>query len=78
MSKSTQPPGTYRKFTVNHTEGRDQPGGDRQGAAYVVHALAAARAYVSSLRGDSRNAPELADDLQAQLDASPLVGREVR
>lgn len=34
--KTTQPEGRYRKFEVRRVDGRDQPGGDRAGAEYMV------------------------------------------
>ena len=33
---STQPEGRYHKFEVRRVDGRDQPGGDREGAEYMV------------------------------------------
>lgn len=65
MSENT---GLYRKFNVTRVDGRDMPGGDREGARYFVldltndkHAFAALLAYIESAKDDL---PELANDLR--------------
>ncbi|WP_198414566.1 hypothetical protein [Chromobacterium phragmitis] len=69
MDQSTT--GLYPKFHVSRADGRDQPGGDRAGADYLVmdlaydeHAVPAALAYADSCR---ERYPQLADDIVAQL-----------
>lgn len=73
--QSTQPPGLYKKFEVNRTDGRDQPGGDRTGAEYIVldltycpFARAAALAYADKMAADY---PQAAAELQAVIAALP-------
>lgn len=69
--------GSYRKFEVCRTDGRDQPGGDRAGAKYFVldatydkYAKAALAAYVASCRADY---PMLADDMEKQFELSSAL-----
>lgn len=57
--------GLHDQFRVERTDGRDRPGGDREGAAYFVldlthdpHAVAAAVFYAYSVGNQ-----QLADDL---------------
>jgi hypothetical protein len=61
--------GLYQKFDVTRRDGRDRPGGDREGAAYfvldVIHdplAVPALRAYAQA--ADRRGMVELAKALQ--------------
>lgn len=63
--------GLYPKFHVSRADGRDQPGGDRAGADYLVmdlaydeHAIPAALAYADSCR---ERYPQLADDIVAKV-----------
>ncbi len=65
------PPGLYEKFAVARTDGRDQPGGDREGARYFVldldhdpYATAALFMYAAQCRDEH---PELAADITAAL-----------
>jgi hypothetical protein len=60
--------GYYEKFDVHRRDGRDEPGGDREGALYftldLVHdpyALTALRAYLEVAKGEL---PFLVEDLQ--------------
>lgn len=62
--------GLYRKFDVRRTDGRDLPGGDREGATYFVldvthdpHAKPALAAYAAACMADY---PQLAGDLVRQ------------
>lgn len=73
--QSTQPPGLYKKFEVHRTDGRDQPGGDRAGAEYIVldltycpFARAAALAYADKMAADY---PQAAAELRAVIAALP-------
>ena len=73
--QSTQPPGLYKKFEVHRTDGRDQPGGDRAGAEYIVldlthcqFARAAALVYADKM---ARIYPQAADELRAVIAALP-------
>jgi len=75
---STQPPGLYKKFEVYRTDGRDQPGGDRAGARYIVldltydgHARAAALAYAAEVAAEY---PQLAVEMRAFVEALDLAG----
>lgn len=68
----TDPRGYYEKFEVRRKDGRDQPGGDREGARYFTldfihdpHARIALAAYAESIRPTNRL---LAMQLYAQLD----------
>ncbi len=62
--------GYYEKFNVSRKDGRDQPGGDREGAEYFTLDLTydqpaagiALRAYAEACR---EQAPKLYDDLKA-------------
>lgn len=72
-SGSTQPPGLYKKFEVYRTDGRDQLGGDRAGARYIVldltydkHSRAALLAYADAVAVDY---PVLAVEMKALADA---------
>ena len=74
---STQPPGLYKKFEVYRTDGRDQPGGDRAGAKYIVldltydkHSRAALLAYADAVAVDY---PVLAVEMKAFAEALDLV-----
>ena len=78
--QSTQPPGLYKKFEVQRTDGRDQPGGDRTGAEYIVldltycpFARAAALAYADKM---ARIYPQAADELRAVVAALPSLPLE--
>src|SRR5262249_19614136 len=60
--------GYYEKFNVQRNDGRDQPGGDREGAMYFTldlvndpYALTAMRSYLEAAKGEL---PFLVDDLQ--------------
>jgi hypothetical protein len=61
----------HDKYFVRRNDGRDHPGGDREGAEYFVldlthdtmHALSALYAYIESLRWDEES-PELVNDLE--------------
>lgn len=62
--------GFYEKFEVHRKDGRDQPGGDREGAVYFTldlthdpYAKAALQAYADAAAGDL---PELVVDLRAR------------
>lgn len=73
--QSTQPPGLYRKFEVHRTDGRDQPGGDRAGAEYIVldltycpFARAAALVYADKMAVDY---PQAAAELRAVIAELP-------
>lgn len=77
MTTSTQPPGIYRKFDVRRVDGRDAPGGDREGAEYIVldltydeHARTAALAYASAIQPDYPNA---AADIHDKIAALPPI-----
>ena len=79
-SGSTQPPGLYKKFEVYRTDGRDQPGGDRAGARYIVldltydkHSRAALLAYADAVAVDY---PTLAVEMKALAEALGLAGQE--
>lgn len=59
--------GYYQKFNVSRIDGRDQPGGDREGAVYFTldlkhdpYARYALMAYVESVQSVN---PQLAGDL---------------
>lgn len=74
---STQPPGLYRKFDVRRVDGRDAPGGDREGAEYIVldltydeHARTAALAYASAIQPDY---PNVAADIHDKVKALPPI-----
>ncbi|AXE37156.1 hypothetical protein [Chromobacterium phragmitis] len=69
MDQSTT--GLYPKFHVSRADGRDQPGGDRAGADYLVmdltydeHAVPAALSYADSCR---ERYPQLASDIVAKV-----------
>lgn len=64
----------HKKYDVRRLDGRDLPGGDREGAVYLVldlkyseHAVAAAHAYARSLAAAGKLA--LAKDIHAIADA---------
>lgn len=72
--------GLYGKFWVRRRDGRDEPGGDKEAAAYFVldfvhdpHALPALLAYADSVEADE---PALAADLRAIVDAARAAGGE--
>lgn len=78
--------GLYQKFEVRRRDGRDGPGGDREGAAYFTldvvndpHAVPALRAYAASCAADlpdlSRELSELADELAAGTVNGPAVAK---
>lgn len=74
-----QTKGIYHKFSVSRVDGRDKPGGDKQGAEYFVldmahdpHARAALLAYAVSCR---RDYPALSRDLLAKGEGMPEAGR---
>lgn len=63
--------GFYAKYFVARNDGRDQPGGDRAGAQYLVldltydeHARMAAWEYASGVESEY---PQLAEDLRTLL-----------
>lgn len=69
--------GLYEKFTVNRTDGTDQPGGKHDGCEYFVldlnhdkHAAAAIKAYIDSCQYEY---PILAKDLLKKLPFIPLT-----
>lgn len=71
--------GLYVKFNVSRMDGRDKPGGDRNGAEYFVldlthdkHARAALLAYAASCRYEY---PALSRDLFAKCKDMPETGR---
>jgi len=78
--------GLYSKFKVERRDGRDRPGGDREGAAYitidVVHDPHAAKivrrmaeAYMAdpNLRKWALGLHALADELNAGVKDGPMV-----
>ena len=74
---STQPEGLYHKFNVSRVDGRDQPGGDRAGAEYIVldlthcpFARAAALVYANKMAAEY---PQAADDILAKVKALPPI-----
>lgn len=74
-TESTQPAGLYRKFTVQRTDGRDAPGGDREGAEYFVldltndpFAKAAIAAYIEACASDGGYDELVADLSERYLD----------
>lgn len=64
---SVQPDGIYEKFTVMRNDGRDQPGGDREGARYFVidvdHDKFAGPVLRAYARHCEREYPMLAQDI---------------
>lgn len=62
-----QPEGLYEKFTVTRNDGRDQPGGDREGARYFVidvdHDKFAGPTLRAYARHCERELPLLAQDI---------------
>lgn len=69
--------GLYRKFLVHRVDGRDQPGGDREGAEYIVldltycdHSRTAALAYADAVEQDY---PILAESLRVRIASLPPV-----
>jgi hypothetical protein len=66
--------GYYEKYNVSRKDGRDAPGGDREGADYFTldltndpYALVALKAYVNASKDEL---PALAQDLEAKFDLS--------
>jgi len=74
------PDGLFQKFVCYRRDGKDQPGGPKQGAWYFVldcfndpYARAAARAYADACEAEL---PELAEDLRSVLDSWEPVPEE--
>jgi len=72
---STQPEGLYHKFEVRRVDGRDQPGGDRAGAEYIVLDLThcpfsrtAALAYANKMAPEY---PQAAADIRTKVARLP-------
>lgn len=72
--------GLYPKFHVTRTDGRDQPGGDRQGAEYLAldltydpFAVPAALAYAAAVQAEF---PHLAKDIEKKVFAPAEVQRD--
>lgn len=70
--------GYYRKFNVSRVDGRDQPGGDRHGAKYLVLDMTfdppsqvAALAYATAIEATH---PALAADIRFWVNQSRLGG----
>ena len=83
--QSTQPPGLYKKFNVSRTDGRDQPGGDRAGAEYIVldltycpFARAAALVYADKMAVDYPQAAAELREVIAALPPFPLKPHQQR
>jgi len=68
--------GMYAKFETRRLDGRDLPGGDKDGASYFVldyaqdpYARIALSAYADACENDL---PQLASDLRAELERTVL------
>jgi hypothetical protein len=79
-----QDSGLFQKFWVRRVDGRDRPGGDREGAVYFVldvvhdteHAAAALAAYADSCQEEQPTLASALDLLVAELDSGtpgPMV-----